>query len=208
MHHIFVSELSKELLEYDHLSSSFYYENLIGYLVDIFMVSLSHQQLKIVQQDTKADITVSLVIFQKHIHKLLQNICVQAINVKFMQRHLEITISRLIKDYIVLASHAKSSTNAKKIPRSHSSAAGLGQLIADIRGSIKSKAGISAMMPVEGAAKDSGMKRGNTSNMFISLYHSLLIDYPGTKKVGLADVGRLFDECEGQTDVHQRRRHL
>lgn len=141
--------------------------------------------LKKIQEDTKGDITVSLVFFQKHIHKLLQNINIDAINLAFIERHLHMTISRLIKDYVVLANHTRQQKD-KKIPRIHSSNANLNLVssqAADLRSSIKMKSGMQNMLPSEARLTESVLKRGNTSNMFISLYHSILIEYPGTKKV-------------------------
>lgn len=114
------------------------------------------------QEDSKGDITVSLVFFQKNIHKLLQNVNIDAINLGFMERHLQITISKLIKDLVVLSSQSRQQKE-KKIPRTTSSKSGLNL--------------------EKTTLPEKNWKKGNSSNMFISLYHSLLIEYPGTKKV-------------------------
>lgn len=46
VHHIFVNEISKELLEFDHISGNFYFENLIKYLMSTFKVSFLDTDVK------------------------------------------------------------------------------------------------------------------------------------------------------------------
>jgi hypothetical protein len=123
------------------------------------------------------------VVLHHGVQKLLQNIGVQAVSLKFMAKHLEATLARLVKDHVVLAAPGKSQAGHRRVARTLSSAAGLGQAAGDLRTSIRSRSGLHAVLPAESPARP---KRHGNNNMFLSLYHGLLIDYPGTRKVAVS----------------------
>jgi hypothetical protein len=87
-------------------------------------------------------------------------------------------LCRLIKEHILLGG-VNPKDKTQKIPRAHSSASGLNKLT-NRRGESDQKHNnpIKSSIPEEG-----GQKRGLNHLTFLSLYHALLIDYPGRKRV-------------------------
>jgi len=89
-----------------------------------------------------------VILFHKNFHKLLQNLAVEQVGEEFMRHHLYVSISKVTKDYLLLAANKRGEeidTSQKKV-----------------------KAGVGS--PKQRKPKPS------MNNMFISLYHSHLME--------------------------------
>ena len=122
---------------------------------------------------------MSIVFLHKSIYKLAQNISIAGLSPEFMRHHVLISLTRLIKDHIVLVVSSRKEKQSK-MPRAHSTADGL-KLAVQSRDDAGGKIGHATASKRHG--EEGAAKKGGGSHTFLSLYHSLLIDYPGRRRV-------------------------
>ena len=195
----FLFEISKELLEFDHLRGALYFENLVEDLVQMIA------DLKDIQNECPDPmISVSIVAVQKSMKKLLLNMPVNCVSLEddFMHHYLYTNISRMIKDPVLL-NLAEPTVKVTKSPfgvltkaegDSHKmvSFGGLDKHIHEAvdpsAGSPKkrqlTKAGTLAIDASSTKSAHSARQRHNIHVKSITnVYHSALIQYTGRHKI-------------------------
>lgn len=154
VNNVFVVEVSKDLLEYDHLKNTIFFENLVQNMMNFI------GYLKEIESKSPYRCSLHLVLHHKQdarwLTKILQNIYVGSISKDFMEQYLYISISRLIKDFIIL----QSTTRNQKDPEKH----------------------LDEPERADHAGNLSKRPQGG-SNSFINLYNYLLKEYHGRKRV-------------------------
>jgi hypothetical protein len=132
------------------------------------------------QEERPDPLTVSVVFLHRSIYKLLQNVKVNSLGLDSLERLLQVSLTRLIKDHVLLAGSTAARGKAQ-LPKAHSISSNLNWV-----GQSKSVSEKKVKSPDVKADRggDGSHKRGTfNNNSFLSLYHALLIDYPGRRRV-------------------------
>lgn len=111
---IFIIEVSKDLLEYDHFTNNLYYENLIKQLMEVI------KSLRKISDTSDYSISISLIFYNKVLHKIMQNINVKLILEDVMKHHIHTSVTKIIKDCILINSNLKETEHALELLESQS----------------------------------------------------------------------------------------